>query len=167
MDVRNDVQKACVMIKTIRLANRGRQYRKGVSVPLLDFIVGKYPIRSILSVCITKSTKNLNLIHSLAWKSQKFHPETHDKLRCINKRALDVMEQRRDSCARYNNKHKKPRIKKLKDKIGFAERLEDGWYLKEYIRYYEPTGNIYYWAFFNCLDGVSKPHAQDSIKRGI
>ena len=104
-------------------------------------------MRTRLFIAVEKKTGVISYSHGLGYGIELFYPSKFQKLRCINQHAIDKLEYHRNYSAKL--RYLKPKkIKKYSNKFIFCERVNDGWYNYEVIRYNEKSGTIHYYNLF-------------------
>lgn len=98
----DDTKAACNMIKRMRKQNR-RQVKKSITIPLhIDDI----KIGCNLIITYNPSTDCVSEAHSLKCKRAVVYPTVHQKLRCANQHALDLLEKERELTRKRRKRNK-------------------------------------------------------------
>jgi len=143
----SDAEIACNMIKTSREYGRRSRVSKTINIPL--FKEDNYIVYSTFTAGYNKLTKCYpNPSFCIKWKCKSIYPTTNQKLKCINKRGLEYLEQSRTYTALRNLKRKRKLIKKHPNLITFTNTFESGIYFTEYIKYNLYNGNVIYSSRF-------------------
>ena len=144
---KSDVEIACNMIKRKREYGKKSRISKTIYIPL--FKEDNCIVYSVLCAGYNILTNNYQFPgFSLVWKSKSISPTTYQKLKCINKRGLEYLEQNRTQSVITYLKNKRKFIRKHSNFITFHQTLDDRTYLKEYIMYNYQTGSINYSSKF-------------------
>ena len=103
---------ACRLIKRMRKYNKTRKF-KTISIPLNT---NDAKLSSRLSLEYNPSTEHENISsHGLVYKRICIYPTTKQKLKCINKHAIDYLEKQREAAKIISKKQyeKKKYIKSV------------------------------------------------------
>ena len=107
----DDTKAACNMIKRMRKQNK-ENLKKSVTVPLH---IGEIRIGCILVIAYNPSTGYVGKAHALKCKRAVVYPTVHQKLRCVNRHTLELLEKERE-CTRKRQKKEKEEKEKKKEK---------------------------------------------------
>ncbi len=146
----SDTQAACNLIKRIRRQKRHVQIHKQISIPLLEEEGCK--IYGTLKIEVRKSTKHENFISSLLIyyknKITQVYPTTHNRLRCTNIHALDLLKKERGRDRRNTIKNMKKTV------FNWATTISENVVMIERLKY-RANGGIYYTTpYFKGCNGV-------------
>lgn len=98
----DDTKAACNMIKRMRKQNK-KNLKKSITIPL---DMGDIKIGCMLVIAYNPSTDYVGKAHALKCKRAVVYPTVHQKLRCTNSHALELLEKERE-CTRKRRKKEK------------------------------------------------------------
>lgn len=98
----DDTKAACNMIKRMRKQNR-KNLKKSVTVPLH---IGEIRIGCMLVITYNPSTKCVSEAHAIKCKRAVIYPTVHQKLRCVNRHTLELLEKEREYTKKRQKKEK-------------------------------------------------------------
>lgn len=126
----DDKERVCRLIQRSREGNK-KNKAKGITVRL--FKEDKYMLSTRLNVCMRYDNPSFG--HSLYYYGRAIYPTTNNKLECINKAGLLMLQKQRSASKKTNAANKK---------LFFYETLNSCPHvgLSEYIKYNVVTDNI-------------------------
>ena len=104
-----NVDSVCNWIKSIRKSQKRNTFAKCITIQL--FKENEKQVSTKLSIIFNKNTENMNFTHCIFYCKRAFFPSVkHNKLKCINKNAIEQYE-KNSEYARKNLKSKEINIK--------------------------------------------------------